>query len=356
MSARFDPILGKLRSRDTLHGQELIDFTNLKNNEYKVLYWEAVGSQSGQVSAPTGATILLSEFQQGVHAVVETIVSGKPSGESPVDALGNIIVVSSFDVNGNYSLSDVPVSYPVAVLFIFKIKAVDWPNLDLNKVLVYEKIELADEATDIAGTSNTVASTPAGRSAWWATEKGAANGVAPLGSDSKVAEVYLPPVVTKSIFHINSEIVHTGTTAETIVYNSSPNLVGIIQANDHIDFWVSVSGSNTAGAKDLKFYISDSQSSLSNEVMIGHARAGTGWANSALVGRYLKMITINSNLHHNPATFLNLNNRYATALPILSNNIDFSTGAKYLIMTATCFSAGTDVITIHEGYSQNFRP
>jgi hypothetical protein len=167
--------------------------------------------------------------------------------------------------------------------------------------------------------------------------------------------VYLPPVVTKSIFHINSEIVHTGTTAETTVYNSSPNLVGIIQANDHIDFWVVVSATNSAGAKNLRFYISDNQTTLVNQVLIGHASAGVGWANSTLVGRYLKMITINSNLHHNPATFLNLNNRYVQALPILSNNIDFSTGAKYLIITAQ-LGVGTESMTINEGYSQIFRP
>lgn len=38
-----------------------------------------------------------------------------------------------------------------------------------------------------------------------------------------------------SPIHSSTTITHTGTLTETIIYNTSPNLVGILQSRDHLD-------------------------------------------------------------------------------------------------------------------------
>lgn len=117
----------------------LSSVTNLENNEFKYLYWQAVSSNSGTVAIPTGATILLGEIE-GFNALVETISSGKPTGNSPVTSGGSPIIVSSFGTGGNYILSGTPSAYPVAVLFVFKIKSKFISNVDLTKVIADEQI------------------------------------------------------------------------------------------------------------------------------------------------------------------------------------------------------------------------
>lgn len=114
--------------------------TNLENNESKYLYWQSVSTNSGTVTIPAGATVLLGEIE-GLNALVETISSGKPTGNSPKTILGASVIVSSFDTSGNYVLSSTPSSFPVAIIFVFKIKAKDISNVDLNFVLADETVQ-----------------------------------------------------------------------------------------------------------------------------------------------------------------------------------------------------------------------
>jgi len=106
--------------------------TVLEDNEYKVTYWEAISSDSGTITKPTNSTILLDQFQEGADAFITTIVNGKPSGEAVMDSGGNELDVTSFDALGNYTLSGVPSGYPVALIYVISIKAVDYQNIDLD--------------------------------------------------------------------------------------------------------------------------------------------------------------------------------------------------------------------------------
>lgn len=115
----------------------LNSITNLENNEFKYLYWASVSSNSGTISIPTNATILLGEIN-GLNALVETISGGKPTGNSPVTSGGSPVIVSSFNTAGNYVLSGTPSAYPVAVLFVLKIKSKFIQNLNLNNVIAEE--------------------------------------------------------------------------------------------------------------------------------------------------------------------------------------------------------------------------
>ncbi len=116
------------------------DVAILKNNEYEVIYYAPIGAAAGTITTPTGATIILGQFPSGLDAIVETIVGGFPSGNSPTDAFGNIISVTSFDNLGNFVLSGTPSSFPVALVYLLKIKAIDWQNLDPTKIVEWQQI------------------------------------------------------------------------------------------------------------------------------------------------------------------------------------------------------------------------
>lgn len=103
--------------------------TTLENNEYKTLYFETISASTGTITKPTNSTILLDQFYSGGDAIVETLVNGQPSGQSPLTSGGSVVSVSSFDINGNYTLSGTPSSFDVALLYILTIKAIDYGNI-----------------------------------------------------------------------------------------------------------------------------------------------------------------------------------------------------------------------------------
>lgn len=117
----------------------------LENNEYEVIYFESVNSSTGTVTPPAGATIRLDQFQSGADAFVSTIFNGQPTGDLPRTAGGVDVDVSSFDSLGNYVLTGVPSSYPVAIIYIFKIKGEDWSSVDLNRVVDYYPAGIANK-------------------------------------------------------------------------------------------------------------------------------------------------------------------------------------------------------------------
>lgn len=164
-----------------------------------------------------------------------------------------------------------------------------------------------------------------------------------------------------SPFNISAPITHTGTTDETIVYNTSPNLVGIILADDYFQFETTMNATNSVSQKTLSFYISDSPTSLLNETLIGAASVGTGWgANPAVrVARFLKMKgTLSTNTYlNNSVTSMNINNFYAqSSSPInTAGTINFSATAKYFVVTLKLADAAA-IVEILEGHSHISRP
>ncbi len=127
--------------------------TTLENNEYKVAYFASVSASSGTITIPTNATILTDQFPAGVDALVSTISSGQPTGINPQTGGGTLVDVTSFDTGGNYVLTGTPSAFPVAIIYILQIKAVDWSNLTITNILEYEAILPVQSVT---GTSNRV--------------------------------------------------------------------------------------------------------------------------------------------------------------------------------------------------------
>lgn len=127
--------------------------TNLENNEYKITYFAEISSSTGSITIPTGATILLDQLQGGVDAYVCTIQNGQPTGNFPQTSGGVTVDVTSFNALGAYTLSGTPSSYPVALIYILKIKAKDYSNLDITKILDLEDVNV-NSATwgNITGT------------------------------------------------------------------------------------------------------------------------------------------------------------------------------------------------------------
>jgi hypothetical protein len=134
--------------------------TTLENNEYKITYFAEISDSTGTITIPTGATILLDQLQGGVDAYVCTIQNGQPTGNFPQTALGVTVDVTSFDALGNYTLSGTPSSYPVALIYILKIKAKDYSNLDITKILDLEDVGVSavnlirEEFTYVSGTQD----------------------------------------------------------------------------------------------------------------------------------------------------------------------------------------------------------
>lgn len=116
--------------------------TNLENNAFKVLYFTEVSSDTGTITKPTNSTILTNQFAGGVDAYVSTISSGQPTGQNPVTAGGVTIDVASFDSSGNYTLTGVPSSYPVAIIYVFTIPALYWSNVTVTNIVEYDNTSL----------------------------------------------------------------------------------------------------------------------------------------------------------------------------------------------------------------------
>ena len=125
--------------------------TTLQNNEYKITYFAEISAATGTITKPTGSTILLDQFAGGVDAYVSTIANGQPTGNFPTTAGGVAVDVSSFNTLGNFTLSGTPSGYPVALIYILKIKAQDYSNLDITKILDLENINAVPY---IGATSN----------------------------------------------------------------------------------------------------------------------------------------------------------------------------------------------------------
>lgn len=127
--------------------------TNLENNESKVLYYEAINSTTGTVTKPTNTIIFLNDFPQGYDAVVETIVNGEPTGQIAKTSGGTPITVTSFDTSGNYTLSGTPASFPVALLYVLRVKALYYANLTFDNIIESGNFSVGN-ASDVVFTPN----------------------------------------------------------------------------------------------------------------------------------------------------------------------------------------------------------
>ncbi len=152
-----------------------------------------------------------------------------------------------------------------------------------------------------------------------------------------------------SLFNVTSTLPNTGSTTENIIYNVSPNLNGVFSANDTwiLDFMVQAS--NNANNKDIRFYISDAQASLSNQVLIGRMTVTTSAAtNQSGTKAVWFRGAVNSQLVTQAA------NGGFSQVAQVSTTINFATD-KYLVITAQCANAA-DTLSLLQGWSRIHRP
>lgn len=114
----------------------------LENNVLKVLYFATINTASGTITKPTGSTIILNDFPSALDAVVETLVSGEPSGLTPTTAGGAAISVTSLDTSGNYVLSGIPTGN-IAFLYVLSIPDIYRGNLTFDNIIEAQRTNLA---------------------------------------------------------------------------------------------------------------------------------------------------------------------------------------------------------------------
>jgi hypothetical protein len=123
--------------------------TYLEENEYKITYFTEINNSTGTITKPTNSTILVDQFFGGIDAYVSTIQNGQPAGIFPKTSGGVDVDVTSFNTLGDFVLTGTPSSYPVALIYILKIQAKDYQNLNINNILDLENINIKLKNTEI---------------------------------------------------------------------------------------------------------------------------------------------------------------------------------------------------------------
>jgi hypothetical protein len=92
-------------------------------------FTEVESGTSGQATVAFGSTIILDDFSGGIDALVTAFANGAPEHTHVYTAQGELIT-TSFDSLGNYSLSGVPATYPVAVVYRVRTPLIDFDDTD----------------------------------------------------------------------------------------------------------------------------------------------------------------------------------------------------------------------------------
>ena len=88
----------------------------------KVVWFEQINSgTSGTLTLPAQAEVVLDQWAAGVDALASTLASGVPDFISPA-TVGGVIVTATLDGNGVWTLSGTPSAYPVAIIYVYKVK------------------------------------------------------------------------------------------------------------------------------------------------------------------------------------------------------------------------------------------
>ena len=83
----------------------------------RATYIELISTgQSGTITPPNNARIILDQWDEEIDAVVSADNNGSPTFEAPRGP-GNEVVTTSFDTNGNWSLSARPARYPIHLIY-----------------------------------------------------------------------------------------------------------------------------------------------------------------------------------------------------------------------------------------------
>lgn len=150
-----------------------------------------------------------------------------------------------------------------------------------------------------------------------------------------------------SPLNITTAQTHTGSTAEVIMPIDCPNLVGVLISGDILNLMLYLQATNNANVKTVKFYISDSQDVLLNEVLIGTGVGTTGFINTARIEKIMLMTSLTTQLVVSGTTTGIAG--WGSVMTGLS--IDFSSGTKYLCVTFQLASS-SDTMKLQFAFSQ----
>ena len=88
----------------------------------KVAWFESInGGTSGTLTPPVNGEIVLDQWAAGVDALASQISGGLPNYVSPRTS-ANVVITATLDSAGNWTLSGTPASYPVAIIYVYRIK------------------------------------------------------------------------------------------------------------------------------------------------------------------------------------------------------------------------------------------
>ena len=251
----------------------------LENNEYEVTYFEEFSATTGTVTVPTGGTILLNQFAGGVDAYVSTVSSSQPTGIFPVTSGGVDVDVSSFDASGNFTLTGTPSAYPIAIIYVFKIPADQWQNVNLDKIVDYKQTGFQpydSDLTAIAGLTPTNDDILQRKSGAWTNRTmsqlrtdlggfGTSAGTFAEGNDSRLSDAR-----NKKIIAYNNETVaHTGNTTETIVRDSLLIPANTMAANSVLEIISQWNATGVAGNKNCRIYLNTTNNLSGSPQLIG---------------------------------------------------------------------------------------
>jgi len=269
--------------------------TILENNEYKVAYFTTISSTSGTITTPTGATILIDQFKGGIDAYVSTISNGQPTGFLPQTSGGTTVDVTSFNALGNYILTGTPSSYPVALIYILKIKGVDYSNLTVDNIL---------ELEDLGSIKGNVSTT---------------TGVIPFGTGT------LNTVNTDANFKYTSNVLYS---PSVNISGGTTTLASLTLQNSSALLTTPVSGAVENLSDKLYFTINT-----------GISRKEITLNDSALTSSRIPYTTTNGRLTTNSVLQFNGTNYTATGVPGFYN-----IAAPSSVLTLNCTGDSTHII------------
>lgn len=144
--------------------------SNLEDQYELIQYYQTIsGGTSGTVTIPTGYIPDLDRFGNGLDAIITKQGTDSRPFDQVVNTATGAIVTTTFNLAGEYVLSDIPTSYPICIVFYLKGQRKYSNNLVYNNILDISTVQLSNSYT---GTAQNVA----------VTEKALSDGLASIGS------------------------------------------------------------------------------------------------------------------------------------------------------------------------------
>ena len=100
--------------------------TSLEDTYVRACWFEEIASgTSGTLTLPTGGSVVPNQWEGGVDALASKVSSSWPSFESPVNT-GGTVITATLGAGRSWTLSDTPSSYPVAIIYVYRVKLISF--------------------------------------------------------------------------------------------------------------------------------------------------------------------------------------------------------------------------------------